>query len=189
MRKRVLCHMRTTKVQISLRIRAVWSALCCSLLRQYDMYTCYIQSFKIVPSFCSWAGWFESYLVENQRRHLFAWCGSSDNVRMIIWAILWDYCTFRPPYTHSSNVHVQPSTGARYLIFGWTFRLLPYFMCANSEGSGKTVRMRRLAWALTGRLCDKYHNLMSWLNFVFILANFHTCELLYLPHLRVGSRF
>ena len=26
MRKRVLCYMRTTKVQISLRIRAVWSA-------------------------------------------------------------------------------------------------------------------------------------------------------------------
>ena len=26
MRKRVLCHMRTTKAQISLRIRAVWSA-------------------------------------------------------------------------------------------------------------------------------------------------------------------
>ena len=26
MRKHVLCHMRTTKVQISLRIRAVWSA-------------------------------------------------------------------------------------------------------------------------------------------------------------------
>ena len=37
-------------------------------------------------------------------------------------------------------------------------------MCANSEGSGKTVRMRRLAWAFAGRLCDKYHNLMSWLN-------------------------
>ena len=26
MQKRVLCHMRTTKAQISLRIRAVWSA-------------------------------------------------------------------------------------------------------------------------------------------------------------------
>ena len=38
------------------------------------------------------------------------------------------------------------------------------FMCANSEGSGETVRMRRLAWALAGRLCDKYHNLMSWLS-------------------------
>ena len=50
--------------------------LCCSLLRYYDMYTCYIQSFKILASFCSWAGWFESYLVENLRRHVFAWYGS-----------------------------------------------------------------------------------------------------------------
>ena len=45
-----------------------------------------------------------------------------------------------------------------------TLRLLPYFMCANSEGSGETARMRRLAWAFAARLCDKYHNLMSWLN-------------------------
>ena len=37
--------------------------LCCSLLRQYDMYTCYIQSFKILATFCSWAGWFESFSV------------------------------------------------------------------------------------------------------------------------------
>ena len=36
-------------------------------------------------------------------------------------------------------------------------------MCANSEGFGETVRMRRLAWALAGHLGDKYHNLMSWL--------------------------
>ena len=42
--------------------------------------------------------------------------------------------------------HVQPSSGARYLIFGLTLRLLSYVMCANSEGSG-----------------DKYHNLMRWL--------------------------
>ena len=40
------------------------------------MYTCYIQSFKILASFCSWAGGFECYLVENLRRHVFAWCGS-----------------------------------------------------------------------------------------------------------------
>ena len=38
-----------------------------------------------------------------------------------------------------------------------------YVMCANSEGSGETARMRRLAWAFTDHLCDKYHNLMSWL--------------------------
>ena len=36
-------------------------------------------------------------------------------------------------------------------------------MRANSEGSGETALMRRLAWAFAGRLCDKYHNIMSWL--------------------------
>ena len=40
------------------------------------MYTCYIQSFKILDSFCRWAAWFESGLVENRRRHVFAWYGS-----------------------------------------------------------------------------------------------------------------
>ena len=55
--------------------------LCCSLLRQYDMYT---SSIKILASFCSWAGWFESYLVENPRRHIFAWCGSYLNIWFIL---------------------------------------------------------------------------------------------------------
>ena len=41
------------------------------------MYTCYTQSFKILASFCSLAGWFESYLFENPRRHIFAWRGSN----------------------------------------------------------------------------------------------------------------
>ena len=50
--------------------------LCCLLLKQYDMYTCYIQSFTILASFCSWAGWFESYLVANPQRHIFVWCDS-----------------------------------------------------------------------------------------------------------------
>ena len=36
-------------------------------------------------------------------------------------------------------------------------------MYANSEGSGETARMRRLAWAFAGRICDKYQNLMDWL--------------------------
>ena len=42
------------------------------------MYTCYIQSFKILASFCSWAGWFEYYLVESPRSHIFAWRVSND---------------------------------------------------------------------------------------------------------------
>ena len=53
--------------------------------------------------------------------------------------------------------------GARCLIFSRILCLLPYFMCANSEGFGETAWMRWLAGAFTGRLCDKYHNLMSWL--------------------------
>ena len=40
------------------------------------MYTYCIQSLKILDTFCSWAGWFESNMVENPRRHIFAWCGS-----------------------------------------------------------------------------------------------------------------
>ena len=36
-------------------------------------------------------------------------------------------------------------------------------LSVNSEGSSETVQMRMLAWAFAGRLCDKYHNLMSWL--------------------------
>ena len=60
-------------------------------------------------------------------------------------------------------MHLQSSNGTRRLIFCWTLRLLPYLMCANRDGSGETAQMRRLSWVFAGRLCDKYHNLMSWL--------------------------
>ena len=54
----------------------------------------------------------------------------------------------------------------------WSKGLLSYFMCANSEGSGETARMRRLAWAFAGRHCDKYQNVMSRLIYVFVLLFF-----------------
>ena len=47
------------------------------------------------------------------------------------------------------------------------------FICVNSEGSGEpvhpgeTARMRRLTWAVAGRLCDKYHYFVSWLIYRF----------------------
>ena len=68
------------------------------------------------------------------------------------------------------NAYAQPSNGARCLIVGRTLRLLPYFMCANSEGSGETARMRRLARAFAGRLYDKlkYHNLTIWLRCIWV---------------------
>ena len=53
----------------------------------------------------------------------------------------------------------------------WFF-VLPYFMCANREGSGETGGCAGSPpWAFAGRLCDKYHNLMSWLiqNFLPLL--------------------
>ena len=49
------------------------------------MYTYFIQSFKILATFCSWAGWFESNLVENPQRHIFAWYGSSYSHSSIRW--------------------------------------------------------------------------------------------------------
>ena len=42
-----------------------------------------------------------------------------------------------------------PATG----LIGHTHRLLPYFMCE---------------WAFAGRLCDKYHKLISWLKWFLI---------------------
>ena len=41
--------------------------------------------------------------------------------------------------THSSNEHGQPFSGGRCLMFGRIRHLLPYFMCANSEGSAREL--------------------------------------------------
>ena len=42
-----------------------------------------------------------------------------------------------------------------------------FYFCTLCVRTAKALaRLRRLAWAFAGRLCDKYHNLMSWLNFV-----------------------
>ena len=71
--------------------------------------------------------------------------------------------------THLLNAHTQPSSGVKYRIFGRTLHLLPYFMWATSKGCGDAARMWRLAWAFASRLCDKYHNIMSWL-----ICNLHT---------------
>ena len=63
--KTCFSHVRTTKVQISLRIRASDQHLCCSLLRQYNTSSFYIQNFKTLASFCGCTARFESQLVGN----------------------------------------------------------------------------------------------------------------------------
>ena len=62
-KKTCLCHMRTAKTQISLRIRAVWLASLLFAARLYNASSFYIWNFKTLTSLCSWAGLFESYLV------------------------------------------------------------------------------------------------------------------------------
>ena len=55
---------------------AFWSVPLFSLLRYYNIYTSFIQSFKTLTSFWSWAGRLESCLVANTRRQVFSFCGS-----------------------------------------------------------------------------------------------------------------
>ena len=76
--KCVLCHMRTTKAQISLRGASAQSdlRLCCSLLRKYNISRFYSRNFKTLAVFCGCAGRFVSGLVGNSRRHVLSWRGS-----------------------------------------------------------------------------------------------------------------
>ena len=50
--------------------------------------------------------------------------------------------TQRFPACGGSPFIYEPAHGIMALF---VLRKLPYFMCANSEGSGKTAQMRRLA--------------------------------------------
>ena len=46
----------------------------------------------------------------------------------------------------------------------WFFvRCFVYFHSSCVRTAKALTRLRRLTWAFAGRLCDKYHNLMSWL--------------------------
>ena len=83
-----------------------------------------------------------------------------------IWAMSWDYGTGSTILFFLRKLIIQTrmcSHPAGCLIFGQTLRPLPYFMCANSKGSGETARICRLTRAFAGHLCYKYHNFMSWL--------------------------
>ena len=72
------------KGEISLCIRIVWSALLNLLPRKHNTSRCYIRNLKTLASFCSWAGWFESYLVAKPRRQVFSWHGSNNHGKCIL---------------------------------------------------------------------------------------------------------
>ena len=63
--------MSATKVQISLRILAVWSAgLCYSLSREYSSHTFSMQNLNSIACLCRYACWFEPYVVANPKERL-----------------------------------------------------------------------------------------------------------------------
>ena len=74
------------------------------------------------------------------------------------WAMSWDYGTFRPPKTHSSHAHAQPSSWARCLIFGRTLRLLPTSRVRIAKA---LVRLRGCAGSPEPSLVA--YNCVSWL--------------------------
>ena len=63
------------------------SDLFCSLLRQYNICSCYIQSFKTLTGLCSWVSWFEPYLVANPEdkfsRDMAQWTKNKDIIRIV----------------------------------------------------------------------------------------------------------
>ena len=56
----------------------------------------------------------------------------------------------------SLTAHAQPFRGARDLVFCLKVPLDSLLVWASSGGSGKTARMRRLAWSFAARISDKY---------------------------------
>ena len=96
------------------------------------------------------------------------------------WAISWDYGTY----------HLQTCMLSHPVGLDVWFLVGPFVYfhtsCVNSEGPGNTAWMCRLAWAFTGRLCDKYHNLKNWLKYAI---NNNLLEGQYCWHNRVIRSF
>ena len=82
------------------------------------------------------------------------------------WAVSWEKrCAVWDP----SNAHVQPLKRVRDVALCLKLAVSSFIVWANSEGSGKTARMCRLAWDFAVCLCNKYPSLMRRLKFEMIL--------------------
>ena len=62
--------------------------LCCSLSGRYNIPTSTMQSFNILTSLCSWAGWFEFDAIGNLKDRF---SGVEIYMVIIIWATAWDF--------------------------------------------------------------------------------------------------
>ena len=113
---------------------------------------------------------------------IFSWDSSNILNQNIVRRCFWCCSISREILAHfvlrklifQTRMRIHP-VGLDVWLFGRTLLLLPFFIRANGEGSGETVRMHRLPWAFAGRLCDKYHNLMNWI--ICLALWWHAAEL------------
>ena len=75
---------------------------------------------------------------------------------VIIWAATSEFVSSSILSWQILTAHAQPFRGARDLVFCLKVPLDSLLVWASSEGSGETVRMRRLAWTFAARIGDKY---------------------------------
>ena len=72
------------------------------------------------------------------------------------WAPSSEFVSSSIPSWQILTAHAQPFRGARDLAFCLKVPLDSLLVRASSEGSGKTARMRRLAWTFAARKGDNY---------------------------------
>ena len=73
-----------------------------------------------------------------------------------VWAPSNEFVSSSIPSWQILTAHAQPFRGARDLAFCLKVPLDSLLVWASSEGSGETVRMRKLAWTFTARIGDNY---------------------------------
>ena len=113
--------------------------LCCSLLRQYNICSCYVLNFKTIASLCGCAGRFESYLVANYEDrfsrdevHFFSFEPSQS--LLFVWFVVlrpsqqlwscWDGQLTEPHYFWASFLSSSPILSAHSFASNWQ---LSYF--------------------------------------------------------------
>ena len=89
--------------------------------------------------------------------------------------------------------YTQPPSGTLSLTLAMHLHLQSFYVYVSSYASGKTAGVCRLVWAFTGRMFERYHNLMNWLIsltaqckarcrnlqksiYIFVCASVRTCD-------------
>ena len=79
----------------------------------------------------------------------------SKNLRSL-WALSSEFVSSSIPSWQILTAHAEPFREARDLAFCLKVPLDSLLVWASSGGSGKTARIRRLAWSFAARIGDKY---------------------------------